>query len=291
MKQDNRAMTHAILAPLLMLAATSGTVTAPDGVRLRYETAGTGRPALLFVHCWTCDSSFWHDQVARFARRYQVVRLDLAGHGRSGRTRKAYTIAAFGQDVKAVADALKLDRMILIGHSMGGPVILEAARLLGDRVVGLIPVDTLLNVDQRDDPKETQAFVEKMQADFKGTTTAFMRQYMFVPATPPAVIDRVVTQAIGFPPAIAIAALRDTWNYDAAHALEAVKAPIVAVNADRFPTNLEANRRHAPQFDAVVMKGVGHYLMLEDPPRFGGLLEEAIRRIEAARPAAKPSGR
>ena len=275
-------MFHAILPPLLMLAAASGTATAPDGVRLHYDTAGRGRPALVLVHCWTGDSTFWQDQVARFARRYQVVRLDLAGHGRSGRTRAKYTMQAFGQDVKAVADELKLDRMILVGHSMGGPVILEAARLLGDRVVGLVPVDTLLNVEQRDDPKETQAFAEKMQADYKGTTTAFLRQYLFVATTPPAVADRVLAQTIAFPPEIAIAALMDMWSYDAAGALDRVKVPIVAVNGDRFPTNFDANRRHAPQFDALIMKGVGHYPMLEDPARFGTLLDEALRKVEGA---------
>src|ERR1700730_13941068 len=97
-------MLHAILAPFIIMAATSGTAASPDGVGIHYETTGKGRPALVLVHCWTCDSSFWQDQVARLAKNHQVVTLDLAGHGRSGRTRKNYTIEAFGQDVKAVAD-------------------------------------------------------------------------------------------------------------------------------------------------------------------------------------------
>src|SRR6267143_1352983 len=128
------------------------------------RSSSTGmRPALVLVHCWTCDSSFWQDQVARLAKSRQVVTLDLAGHGRSGRTRKDYTMEAFGQDVKAVADKLKLDRMVLVGHSMGGAVILEAAKRLGSRVVGLVPIDTLLDVEQSSDPKETDAVMAKMQ--------------------------------------------------------------------------------------------------------------------------------
>jgi pimeloyl-ACP methyl ester carboxylesterase len=265
-----------------MMAATSGTATSPDGVPIHYETTGRGRPALLLVHCWTCDGTFWKEQVGRFASRRQVVTLDLAGHGRSGRTRKVYTMKAFGADVKAVADALKLDRIVLVGHSMGGPVILEAASLLGDRVAGLIPVDTLLDVEARDDPKQIQPFLDKLQADFKGTVTGFAREYWFLPTTPPAVADRVLGAATSFPPEIAIPALREIWSYDAAPALERVKAPIVAVNADRFPTNLAGNRKHAPQFDAVIMKGAAHYLLLEDPKRFGDLLEEALARIAAS---------
>jgi len=276
-------MVQTILAPILSMAMTSGTAAAPDGARIYYESTGRGRPALVLVHCWTCDSGFWRYQVPRLAATRQVVTLDLAGHGRSSRTRSNYTMAAFGQDVKAVADALKLDRMVLVGHSMGGQVILEATRLLGNRVVGLVPVDTLLDVEERSDPQETQAFLEKMQADYKGPATGFMRQWMFVPATPPAVIDRVLSAVTTFPPEIAISALRENWSYDSARGFESVKVPIVAVNADKFPTNLEGNRRHAPQFDAVIMKGVGHYLLLEDPPRFGGLLDEALRKIGAKR--------
>jgi len=277
-------MLHAILGPLVMMAAASGTATSPDGVRIHYETTGQGRPALVLVHCWTCDSSFWHDQVGRLAKSRQVVTLDLAGHGRSDRTRKDYTMEAFGQDVKAVADKLKLDRMVLVGHSMGGAVILEAAKRLGDRVVGLVPIDTLLDVEQSSDPAQTDAVIAKMQADYKGQTTAFIRQYLFAPTTPPAVADRVVAQTTAFPPEIAISALRNNWNYKAAPAFDAVKAPIVAVNGDRFPTNFDANRRHAPQFDALIMTGVGHYPMLEDPARFGGLLDQALRKVEGAAP-------
>ena len=276
-------MLHAIVAPLLMTAA-AGTVASADGVPIHYETTGRGRPAVVLVHCWTCDSGFWRDAVARLAKSRQVVTLDLAGHGRSGRTRKDYTMEAFGGDVTAVADALKLDRMVLVGHSMGGAVILEAARRLGGRVAGLVPVDTLVDVEQPSDPKETDAFIAKMRADYKGETTAFLRQYLFAPTTPPAVADRVLIQTTTFPMEIALSALRNNWNYQAASGFEAVKVPIVAVNGDRFPTNFEANRRHAPQFDAVIMKNVGHYPMLEDPPRFGRLLDEALRKVEAATP-------
>ena len=274
-------MLDAILAPLVVMVATGGTVTAPDGVSIHYETTGRGRPALVLVHCWTCDSGLWQDQVPRLARTHQVVTLDLAGHGRSGRTRKDYTMEAFGEDVKAVADRLKLDRMVLVGHSMGGAVILEAAKRLGNRVVGLVPVDTLLDVEQSEDPAETDAAMARMRADYKGQTTSFIRQYLLAPTTPPAVADRVLAATTGFPPEIALSALRNNWIYKAAPGFDAIKVPIVAVNGDRFPTNFEANRRHAPQFDALIIKGVGHYPMLDDPARFGARLDEALAKVEA----------
>ena len=60
--------------------------------------------ALVFVHRWTCNRGFRDAQVAYFAPRYHVARLDLADHRESGKGRKAYTFAAFGADVAAVVE-------------------------------------------------------------------------------------------------------------------------------------------------------------------------------------------
>lgn len=73
-----------------------------------------------------------------FSAKHRVVTLDLAGHGHSGLARTRYTMKAFGEDVQAVTQAVGGRRVILIGHSMGGSVIAEAARLLPGRVIGLI---------------------------------------------------------------------------------------------------------------------------------------------------------
>ena len=90
----------------------------PDGVPIYYETQGTGQPALVFVHGWSCDRSYWERQVGHFAHQYQVVAIDLAGHGESGLNRQAWTMPAFGEDVVVVVEKLGLEQVVLIGHSM-----------------------------------------------------------------------------------------------------------------------------------------------------------------------------
>src|SRR5207249_632714 len=118
--------------------------SAPDGIRIVYEVQGEGRPgtpALVFIHGWSCDRSYWKGQLEPFSQRFKVVAIDLAGHGESGLGRDAWTIAAFGGDVAAVVQKLGLERVILIGHSMGGHVTAEAARRLPGRVAGLVWVD------------------------------------------------------------------------------------------------------------------------------------------------------
>lgn len=283
-----------VLAGLALLVAAAagktppsfdGTTPSADGVPIRYHVEGEGSPALVFVHCWTCSRQIWDAQVPRFAKDHRVVTLDLAGHGESGRGRKEWTIAAYGDDVAAVVRALDLKSVVLIGHSMGGPVILEAARRLSDRVIGLVPVDTLTDVERPAKPEEVQSFLAPFRADFKAAATTFIRQVMFVPASDPRLIERVVAATAAAPPEVAIGSLANAISYDAAAALLEIKAPIHGVNGDKFPTNVEANRRHARSYDVTIMKGVGHYLMLEDPERFSRLLAGAIEALQ--RPSAR----
>ena len=281
-------MIAAALVLLLASGSILGTTPSADGVKIHYEAVGTGETALVFVHCWSCDRHLWDGQVAAFARDYRFVTLDLAGHGESGRDRTAWTIEAFGEDVAAVVRRLELKHVVLVGHSMGGSVILEAARRLPGRIEGLVPVDTLLDVESKTTPAEVDGFLAPLSADYKTAVAKFIRDFMFVPTSDPKLIESIVAKTLAAPPDIAIAALRSTFSYDAAPAFESIKAPIHAINGDKFPTDVEGNRRHAPQYRVTVMKGVGHYLMLERPEEFGRLLRETL---ESLRTEPKPKKR
>ena len=265
--------------------AEAMSVRSADGVSIRYESFGRGEPALVLVHCWSCDRHLWDAVAPRLAKQRRVVTLDLAGHGESGRDRKDWTIPAFGEDVRAVVEALGLRKVILAGHSMGGPVILEAARRLPGRVVGLVPVDTCLNVEQTNSPEEVAGLIGGFEKDYRDTAERFTRQYMFVVKSDPALVDRVAAKNASAPPEIAIPCLRAAFSYDARPTLRAVRVPAHAVNADRFPTDVEANRRHFASYELTLMAGVGHYLMLEDPRRFSELLAGAVEQLLSAKPA------
>jgi pimeloyl-ACP methyl ester carboxylesterase len=266
-------------------AASEAVVRSRDGVAIHYEATGRGEPAIVLVHCWSCDRHLWDAVVPRLAKDHRVVTLDLAGHGASGRDRKDWAIAAFGEDVRAVADALSLRRMVLVGHSMGGPVTLEAARLMPGRVVGLVPVDTGLNVEQTSSPQEVADLLAAFEKDFRATADGFTRRYMFTPKSDPAIVERVAAKNAAAPPEVAIPCLRAALGYDARPALKEVRVPAHAVNADLYPTDVEANRRHFASYDVSIMKGVGHYVMLEDPARFSDLLAGAIADLLAKPPA------
>ena len=91
-------------------------VASADGVMIHYETRGSGDRELVFVHCWSCDRCYWEEQLDEFSKDYQVVAVDLAGHGESGMGRETWSMEAYGADVAAVANKLGLKELILVGH-------------------------------------------------------------------------------------------------------------------------------------------------------------------------------
>jgi pimeloyl-ACP methyl ester carboxylesterase len=264
---------------LSLILLLSSVVNASDGVPIHYEVQGKGEPALVFVHCWSCNRHLWDNQVAEFSKTHRVVTIDLPGHGESGMDRKTWSVESFGDDVKTVVMKLDLKRVVLIGSSMGGPITLEAARRMPDRVVGIVPVDTLQDVDSKIPPEQLDAVYKAMEADFKGANATLMSQFFFSPTTPQAVKDRILADIDSRPPQTAIAILRAVFAYDPIPALKEIKAPIRAINADRVPTNLEVNHKYAPQFDAVIIKGTGHYPMLEAPAQFNALLADILSKF------------
>src|SRR6476620_3348757 len=132
------------------------TVVSADGVLIHYELQGAGVPALVVVHGWCCARGYWREQIDHFSSQYTVVAIDLGGHGDSGLDRDAWTMAAFGRDVVAVVEKLGLRQVVLIGHSMGGTVVVEAAQHIPERVTAIIGVDTFKNLGET----RTQAQVE-----------------------------------------------------------------------------------------------------------------------------------
>ncbi len=257
-----------------------GVARSADGVPVHYEVHGSGAPALVFVHGWSCDRSIWRHQMSHFAADHQVVAVDLAGHGASGVGRTSWTMPAFGEDVVAVAEQLGLEDMVLIGHSMGGDVLVEAALRLTDRVRGLVWADTYTTLDDPMTADEIEAFVGPFREDFVGTTRTFVRE-MFLPGSDPSLSMRWSPTCL--PPRPRSRSTR--WRTRSAMTpavvagLRRLTTPVVAINPDRRPTDIQGLARHG--VTTVMMPGVGHFLMMEDPPAFSRLLTETIERFRA----------
>jgi pimeloyl-ACP methyl ester carboxylesterase/GNAT superfamily N-acetyltransferase len=249
-----------------------------DGVSIAYETKGRGQPALVFIHGWSCDRSHWAGQLQPLSSEFKVVAVDLGGHGDSGLGRRAWTIESFGEDVAAVVDALGLERVILIGHSMGGDVVMEAARRLKDRVVGIVWLDTYKQLGEGRNAEEVRTFIARLGENFIDSTREFVRS-MFLPTADSALVERVATDMSSAPPAVALGALESAFSYSRkiTRTVTELRVPVIAINSDNAPTDLESMRRCG--VEVMLMPGVGHFLHMEDPDRFNGLLRTAIDRL------------
>lgn len=222
-----------------------GIASSPDGIALAYEAHGEGSPALMFVHGWSCDRTYWRHQLGRFAQRYRVGALDLAGHGESGSGRRDWTMRSFGSDVAAVVDQLNPKDVVLIGHSMGVDVVVEAALQLPGKVSGLVLVDQYKSLGRPRNREQTEALVRPFRENFVTTTRSLVRG-MFVPSSPADLVEWVVNDMSAEPVDVALGALEQTWSNDGPilDSLTKVAAPMVAINCDKSPTDIESLMRY-----------------------------------------------
>lgn len=287
-KSDTKYFMGLVACLVLLIAVFVGTPAkaewpriaySKDGASISYEVFGAGEPTLVFVHGWSCDARYWRAQVPVFSKKHRVVVLDLAGHGNSGMSRTKYTMGSFGEDVRAVTEATGSRRVILIGHSMGGAVIAEAARLTPDRVIGLIGVDTLENIEYPLTKKEMEMMVAPMEKNFQESCRQFAGS-MIAAETDPRLREWILADMSAAPRAVALSAMTEMLNQfltgEAAKIFEEIKIPVIDVNGDRYPINYEANRRHMYSFKAIIVKDADHFLMMARPVEFNKALEKAI---------------
>ena len=268
--------------PEVSTGPIQGTVNTSDGVSIAYEVRGEGETTLVFVHCWACDREFWRDQVEPFAEDYRVVTLDLPGHGESGTNREEWSLAGLAADVETVVNELDLERVVLVGHSMGGPVSLLAAQRLPGTAVGVVCVDSLHNAEFQL-PKEMS---DMLAASLDSDPEAFMRRFvpaMFTEDADPALLEWVVTRALTADRQATTVLMRDFSNVDMPAAFQGAGVPIRCINAapesdQRMPTEIEINRKYA-DYDAVLVENVGHYIQLERPDQFNEHLRTTLQEF------------
>ena len=256
--------------------ATS-TVLSKDGSPISFGVKGQGEPTIVFVHCWTCDHTFWKQQIEYFSKKHKVVWLDLAGHGLSGSTRSDYTMEAFGEDVSAVVNKVGGNKVILVGHSMGGPVSIEAAKILGDKVVAVVGVDTFYTPFKA--PKseaDIEDFVKPFKKDFVGTSQQ-MVQSMFVPDVDPELKASIAKRFSGANPEMGISAMYEIFRWNAQNVpsgLETYSNKLKNINA------APAGNETALHESVTLIPGVGHFIPQVKPDEFNAALSKIISEYQ-----------
>ena len=249
-----------------------------DGNEIAFTVQGKGELALIFVHGWSCNKSYWKNQTKEFAKNYKVVALDLIGHGQSTANRKSYTMQLFGQDVAAVVNQLKLSKVILIGHSMAGAVILEAKKILKDKVIGIIGVDTYQVLDVGETEERAEQFLSTFKSNYLGSVEAYLGN-LFTEGRDTSFTNSIIRDLQKMPKERGIDIFRNILKYNYEKAVRETNPKIIAVNSDRFPVKLEKVKKIIPSFEFKIVPNTDHFLMLENPTEFNNKLNEAIKEL------------
>ena len=254
-----------------------------NGVNIAYtDTSNISDTTLFFVHGWAINRSYWAKQLTYFGKRYHIVSIDLPGFGQSGKNRKDWSTRAFASDVDSVIAALKLKRVILIGHSMSGDIVLQAAIDNPDKVIGLVGVDNFNNPgapQTEQDKKAYAAAVLQLKQHFKRTAIAWFNQQLFSKTTPADIRERVLKDVAKADSVIGVASLEGGNDFNEIAKLKEAKKKLYLINSDVHPldsTYLIANKI---PFKIFYVPGSGHFPMIEHPKVFNMSLDNVILDI------------
>lgn len=247
-----------------------------DGVSLAYDEAGSGEPPVLLVHSWTGDRSDFVSQVNHFSRAHRVIAIDLRGHGESDKPHGAYSPDVFVADVAWMCDQLGLRNCVLVGHSMGGNIVLELAARRPDLAAAVILLDAPVFPPQG----LVDAMVAAAQA-FRGTNHAeAARQFVggvFLPTDDPARRSEILDRTAGCPQHVLSAAWEQSViGYDASAAAAACRAPVCYIGSAAPLADVNRFRVHCPQLVVGQTVGAGHFHVLEVPDQINTMIERFL---------------
>lgn len=251
-----------------------------EGNRIHYKSLHNGRTAVVFVHGWASDLTVWRFQVAGLEEQVRVIALDLPGHGRSDKPVRPYSMEFFARAVNAVMDAAGVDRAVLVGHSMGTPVIRQFSRLFPARTLGLVAVDGALKP-----PGLDSAAIERQVRQFSGPGVPQLWDQMITALLPEPELDTVRRQVIrtaqSTPEHVVTGSIRGMMD-PAIWVADTIRVPVLAVMA-RGPSWPPAYRAYVrsivPDLRYEELDGVHHFLMLERPDLFNPLLAAFLERF------------
>ena len=262
------------------LLVEEGKATSVDGIPIHYKLYGKGDVSLVFVHDWCTNMKYWDEQIPSFGVNFKVVTLDLAGHGQSGIVRSDWTMQAFGQDVAAVVEKLDLQNVVLIGHGMGGPVILEAANLIPDRAIGLVGADSFNDLYMKGiDDAQVQLALMPYQENHQEQIREHVRLSWFSPNSDHALMSEIILDMIKTPKEVVLGSLEELLRYDAAESLKQVPLDVRGVQTTHMDVSYDMTQTHAKSIWVEYLDGLGHFIMIEDSQTFNRHLVNFINEF------------
>ena len=262
----------------MMIADTDFRSAKVNGVNLRYIEAGTGDPAILFVHGWTCNLTDWRFQLDEFAKEHHVVALDLRGHGESDKPDQDYTIDGFADDVVALIEELGLQRPVIVGHSMGGVITHNIVRRRPEIAPGVVLVDAGIIPVPETLTGTVEAILSGLQsAGYKDIVRVFGEQYFFNENSDPAMKEQILEGAAETPQRVIHTALASLVEEAEKHS-GPMPVPTLFLRA---ATNVNSADEIKARYRNIEIREIegAHFLQLERPKEVNDAIRDFIRGL------------
>jgi pimeloyl-ACP methyl ester carboxylesterase len=244
-----------------------------NGIHYTDRGNAKAKNAIVFVHCWTCNSEFWKENVNAFPE-YRVITLDLPGHGESDKPKVDYTMEYFARAIETVMKRAGVKKAVLVGHSMGTPITRKFYELYPEKTLGIVVVDgALLPFGPRD---QVEKFFEPMFKDYKAASATFVDGMLQTARED--VRPFIRSSMIATPDYVGQSAMKQMLD-DAYVPHGKINVPVLAVMAPNpmWPKDLDAQLKAiAPNLEFQKFEGVSHFLQLERPKEFNDAMRAFI---------------
>ncbi len=262
-----------------------------DNVEIYYEVLGQGSP-LFMLPGWTCTTKFWKHNVEELSRHFQVICMDMRGHGESEKVLHSHRISRYAMDVRNLLDHLDVKDVTVLGWSMGASVLWSYIELFGNhRLAGLICVDQ--SPAQYTGPDwvwgqkgcyDVEMFIRTccdIRYDPKGAAAGLVGACLYHKPTKEDA-DFIVEEICKCPPYVRIEIMRDHTNLDWRDFIPHIDLPTlvcVARNSSVFDWQGSAwVGDNIPGAKTVFFEDSGHMLFWEEPEKFNRTVTDFINQ-------------
>lgn len=249
-----------------------------NGVQIRFVDAGVGDPPLVFVHGWGCSHRSFAPQLEHFGARHRVVGPDQRGHGQSEAPHDEIRVERLADDLLELCRELALDRPVLVGHSLGACVAVEAAARQPGLARGVALVDPALLFHERAASRLADFVDQLTRHEWRQSVRSFAERVFFRQGDASELRGQIVEDILQTPRRVLHTAFRSMLAFDAEPALSRLRVPLLLLDPPRPVGDRERLRAVRPDLVEVVVPDVGHFLQLEAPEAVAAALERFVAR-------------
>ncbi len=252
-----------------------------NGVELAMLEVGSG-PSVILVHGSVTTSELFRDTLAYFSDRYHLVAVDLRGYGHSQKPGFSYTMKQFADDVSGLIEAMQLGPIVLLGVSMGGFVAQRFALDYPEKLAGLVLCATS-NGELAEGLLDEGDVAESVKRVGWRAFSQEMITGAFPPGTDLALVQPLIAQIDTWNEKVIVGATESIKQFSTRNQLHQIKVPtLLMAGGEDQQLPVSFSQRIAdeiPEAHLEVFDGVGHFMMIEDPNRFHGILEIFLAKI------------